>query len=628
MLVSRKFFPFATEIAVHWPDSGIFVLVFATIMAGIHGPDTHEVQRDVSLSPLPATIKIEDTPKREAANSHGQKLQRNETHSWRFWLVFLSMCLISFASALDSTIITTALPTISRVTGGEQHFVWIANSFVVASTAVQPMVGQLSNIFGRRMPMLISVALFALGSGVAGGSNSIAMMIAGRTVQGLGSGGIFVLVDLITCDLVPLRERGKYLGLMLSTAAIGTLIGPLVGGGLAQVSWRWVFYINLPISGVAFATMVIFLRIGHKTEPSWNKTLARIDYLGNFIFITSLCAVLLGLILGGTTYPWSSWRIILPLTLGFLGWACFHIYEASRFCTEPSMPPRLFTNRTSMVGFLLAFNSALLLEWVVYFLPLYFQVVLGASPLESGVDILPLNVFLVPAAIVAGILLSKFGRYRPLHWVGFAFTAIGCGLFSILDSSSTKAAWVCFQLFTAIGLGFIMTTILPSIQAALPESDVATATGTFSFVRSFGFVWGITIPSIIFKARFDTLKNRISEEDVRMVLSQGRAYGYTSGEYLKTLSGNVRIEVLSVYTDALKAVWEAATAFAIFSFVAIFVAKDIELRTELKTDFGLDEAKKQEKDQEKDVRGRDSDTRKVQEGGSENESDIIAKGER
>ena len=169
------------------------------------------------------------------------------------------------------------------------------------------------------------------------------------------------------------------------------------------------------------------------------------------------------------------------------------------------MRPRLFANRTSVVDFWLTFVSALLVECVVCFLPLYFQAVIGASPLVSGVNLLPLNVLLAPFAIVASILLSKFGRYRPIHCTGFAVATIGCGLPSVLDSGSNKATWVYFQLITAIGLGFVMTTILPSVQAYLPESDVATATGTFAFVRSFGFIWGITVLSIIFNARFNTL---------------------------------------------------------------------------------------------------------------------------
>ncbi|KAG6988943.1 MFS efflux transporter aclA [Physcia stellaris] len=514
-----------------------------------------------------------------------------DKHSWRFWLIYLSMCIVSFASAFDSTIITTALPTISRAINGQEQYIWIANSFVLASTVVQPLVGQLSNIFGRRMPMIISVALFALGSGIAGGSNSVGMMITGRTIQGLGSGGIFVLVDLITCDLVSVRERGKYLGLMLSTAAIGTTFGPLAGGGLAQTSWRWVFYINVPISGTALAALVLFLRVKHRPETTWKKALLRVDYVGNILFAASICAILLALIMGNTVHPWSSWRTILPLVLGFIGWAAFHVYQASDFCEEPSVPPHLFSNRTSVVGFVLAFNSALLLEWVVYFLPLYFQSVQGISPLDSGIQILPLNILLAPFAIVAGILLSKFGRYRPIHWVGFAFAAIGFGLLSRLDPGSSKVEWVCIQIPAALGLGFVMTTILPSIQASLPESDAATATSTFAFLRSFGFMWGITVPGIIFNARFDAIKYRIGDPTIRNMLGDGGAYGYASDDLLGSLSSQNYSEVVDVYAKALTAVWEAGVAFALVGFLVVFAAKDVELRTELNTEFGLDEGK-------------------------------------
>lgn len=531
-------------------------------------------------NPEPPVIPVETVGQEECVSNTNK-------HSWRFWLLYLSMCLVSFASAFDSTIITTALPTITRAINGQEQYIWIANSFVLASTVVQPLVGQLANIFGRRTPMILSVALFALGSGIAGGSNSVAMMITGRVIQGLGSGGIFVLVDLITCDLVPVRERGKYLGLMLSTAAIGTTFGPLAGGGLAQTSWRWVFYINVPISGTALATLIVFLRLRHKTETSWKTALLRVDYVGNIIFAASICAILLGLIMGNAVYPWSSWRIILPLVLGFIGWAVFHVHQASGLCKEPSVPPHLFSNRTSVVGFVLAFNSALLLEWIVYFLPLYFQAVRGNSPLDSGIHILPLNVLLAPFAIVAGILLSKFGRYRPIHWVGFAFAAIGFGLLSILGPDSSKAAWVCTQIPAALGLGFVMTTILPSIQASLPESDVATATSTFAFLRSFGFMWGITVPGIIFNERFNALRIRISDLTVRNKLEGGGAYGYASGDLLSSLSDQTHAEVVDVYAKALTAVWQAGIAFSLLGFLAVFIAKDVELRTELSTEFGL-----------------------------------------
>jgi EmrB/QacA subfamily drug resistance transporter len=526
-------------------------------------------------------------PVNDASNEPVAALQKK--HSWRFWLVFASLCLISFISAVDATIVTIALPTITRAIGGEKDYVWVANSFLFAGTATQPFFGQISNIFGRRHPMLASIVLFALGSGIAAGASSISMLIAGRTVQGLGSGGLFVLLDLIICDLVPLRDRGKYLGFMLSTAAIGTTIGPIMGGGLATANWRWIFYLNLPISGIALIAMVFCLKVKYKREPTWKHSLRRIDYTGNAIFISSMTAILLGLVMGGSTYPWSSWRIIVPLVLGGVGWVVFHFHQASSLCKEPSIPPHLFSHRTSSVGFLLGFTSSMLLQWVVYFLPLYFQAVLGASPMRAGVDFLPYTVFVVPCGMIAGGFMSKTGLYRPLHWTGFALSAIGCGLLSTLKEDSSKAEWVCYQMIAAAGTGVVMSVLLPSTLAALPEKDVATATGTYSFLRSFGFLWGVTLPSIIFNGQFDRRLDQITDVGVRELLKNGAAYGYASGGYVARLPDNIRREVVDVYVKALRAVWLAAVAFAVFSFLMVFVMKHVELRKELNTEFGLDE---------------------------------------
>ena len=472
-------------------------------------------------------------------------------HSWRFWCLFAALCLISFISAIDATIITTAPPTITREIGGEEQYVWIANSFVLASTAPQPLFAQVSNIFGRRNPMLNAIMLFTLGSGVAAGASSSAMLISGRTVQGLGTGGIYVLLDVIVCDLVPLRERGRYLGIMLSTAAIGTTVGPIIGGSVAQVDWRWVFYLNLPVSAIAIIAVVLFLNVQYKRSPSWKHALARVDFLGNATFIPSIIAILLGLVLGGVKFRWDSYHIIVPLILEFLGWAAFHVYQASPICKEPSMPRRLFKNRTSGAGFILALISSMLLEAVAYFVPVYLQGVLGKSPFMAGVDFLPYTAAVVPFGIGAGIFLSQTGRYRPLPWSCFALNAIGSGLLSILDASSSKAAWAGFQVIAAGGTGIIMASILPAILATLPESDLAVATGTYSFVRSFGFVWGVTLPSIAFNGQFDRYLYRIDNATVRAVLADGAAYGYASGGLIRELPITTRREVTEVYVDTL-----------------------------------------------------------------------------
>ena len=243
--------------------------------------------------------------------------------------------------------------------------------------------------------------------------------------------------------------------------------------------------------------------------------------MGNVIFIGSITSILLDLIQGGTIYPWSSWRTILPIVLGFLGWMAFFIQQG--YCKEPTMPLRLFAHRTSATVYLLNFIVSILLEWCVYVLPLYFQSELAASPLDSGINILPINAFMIPSAAVAGNLLTRFGKYRLFHWIGFALLAIACGLFSTLTETSNKAAWVCFQIVTAIGIGFPLTTQLPAIQAVLPESDTAISTSTYSFIRSFGFVWGATIPPIVFNGGIDTALDRIEDSNVRNALANGGA---------------------------------------------------------------------------------------------------------
>jgi hypothetical protein len=494
--------------------------------------------------------------------------------------------MLSFMAAIDSTVITTSLPTVTREVGGAGQYVWIANSYLFACTVPQPLYGQIADIFGRRNPIFVAIGFFALGSGLAGGAYNVGMLTTGRVIQGLGSGGLYVLSDIIICDLIPPRYRGPYMSAVLSTAAIGITIGPIIGGALAQENWRWVFWINLPVMGVGLLTIALALNVQYKRSPTWLHALARIDILGNAIFIPTMIAIFFGLIMGGqNAFPWRSWRIILPLILGVFGWAAFHLHQASPICREPSMPTRLFKHRTSAAGFLMIFLASIIMQAIAYFLPIYFQAVRGASPLTSGVSFLPFALAIIPFGGLAGAFMAKTGLYRPLHWIGFALSAAGVGLFSILRKDSSPGAWIGFQVIASGGTGLIFTATLPSTLAALPESDVALATGTYSFIRSFGLVWGATMAAITFNSQIEAHLDIVGDPDIRRILGNGGAYTYAGS--LAELSGSTGRQVIEVYNLALRTTWLVFVGVSCLGFLVAFVEKHVKLRKENSSEFGL-----------------------------------------
>lgn len=534
-----------------------------------------------------------------------QESENNETaisnrfHTIQFWGTLVALCLLAFISTLDVAIISTSLPAITSNIGGASQYVWIANSFLVASSVLQPLFGQLATIFGRRMPLSLCVGLFALGSGIGGGASSVAMLIVGRTIQGVGAGGIYVLIDVVCCDLVPLRERGKYLGLMFSWAGLAAALGPPVGGLLAEkASWRWIFWINLPVCGLALIVLLVFMRVKSGNISKQQDTLSKLkqlDYVGNLIFIPSMVAILWGLIFGGNRYPWHSFRIVVPLVLGITGWSLFHIQQ--HFAKNQSVPSRLFANRTSIIAFFLTFTSSILVQSLTYFLPIYFQGVLGTTVLHSGTFFLPYAIGSLLSAVLGGALLSKYGSYKMLHAAAFSISAIAFGLLTLLNNRASKVAWVFIQLIAAAGTGVTMSVMLPAIMAGLPESDVASSSATYSFIRNFGLLWGITISGIIFNSVINRNLNLISDPSLRSDLAREAAYSFASRMHSlrKSLEPAIWNEVTEVYTRGLRAIWWFGVGISIVSLFVVFGEKSLVLRKELDTEYGLEGAKVEKK---------------------------------
>ena len=343
----------------------------------------------------------------------------------------------------------------------------------------------------------------------------------------------------------------------------------------------------MPIGGVAFVLLVAFLHTEYDRETSFEKKLLRIDFLGNGILMASTASVLVSLSWAGTIHSWKSAQVLVPLLVGFAGTAAFHVLQVSKLVVEPTMPPYLFTSRTTVSAYIQAFTNSMLISWSIYFLPVYFQAVLGSTPARSGVQFLPSVIIGIPFAIFAGFLLTAFGRYKPLHLISWALKVIGLGLYTTLDAGSSTGEWTGYQIIQAIGTGMLMSALLPAVQAGLPESDMATATATFQFVRAYGAIWGFAIPSAIFNSQFSNLAGRINDANVRELLDGGGAYSHVSRDFINSFEPLVKGQIISVYKDSLKVVWQVALGISCFSFLIVFLEREIKLRTELDTEFGL-----------------------------------------
>lgn len=440
--------------------------------------------------------------------------------------------------------------------------------------------------------MMFATAVFTLGSGLCGGATNGSMFIAGRTIQGVGSGGVTMLVHIIISDMVPLRKRGYYLAIVLSLYAVGLTLGPFIGGSFVDhATWRWAFYINLPFGGTALVMFYFFLHVKYDRETSMILKLKRIDWIGNGLMITSTVATLYAISGTGIKYSWSSWHTLVPLILGLLGYLIFAGWE-TRF-SRGLMPPRLFKHRTSLMVAIGTFLHWMLVYWIMYFLPIYFQSVLLFSAMHTGVAMLPLSLITFPGSAISAISMSRWGRFKVLHVVGEAVFTIGLGLFALQREGTTLAEWVIFQAICAIGGGMVLDTLLPAFQAPVAESDQAVASATWTFIRSIGGVWGVAVASTVLNNRVSQLAYKISDPVARQLLSDNGAYQYASADFVKSFPEPAQGEIRAVYREALKLVFLVGIAFGALATLLFLFEKDVKLRTELETEYGL-EKKEQE----------------------------------
>ncbi|KAF8313799.1 iron permease [Clavulina sp. PMI_390] len=506
----------------------------------------------------------------------------------QFWLVFVGTSMAVFLAALELTSVGTALPTIVHALNGSD-FVWVGSAYALASAACMPTAGGLSNIFGRRPIMITSITFFAAGAAIAGAAQSMNMLIAARAIQGAGGGGILALSEIIVADIVPLRERGKYAGLLGAVWALASVLGPPIGGALATAGkWRWLFYLNLPLSALAALLVYLFLTM-RTPQGHWIAKLRRIDWIGNTLIVSSTGSVILALTWGGVTYSWKSAKVLAPLIIGLLGISGFLLYEGYvekdnrrkeegppkdvNVLTELTVPLRLMGNRTSLSGFLQTFVHGITATLIVYYLSTYFQGAELRSAIRAGVLLFPSACLIAPVAVVIGRSIEITGQYLPQTYLGWPMCMLGFGLMALLNENSSTAQGEGMQVILAVGLGILYVVPQFAVMAPLPVTDNASALALMSWCRMFGQTFGITIGVTI-------LQNALTHSlpaDLRSTFPAGAEISYALIPLIPTLPEPLRSEVRKAFADAIRQIWYVGIGLSGLGLLLTLPAKAVTL---------------------------------------------------
>jgi len=507
-----------------------------------------------------------------------------------------AVLLVMLLASLDQTIVGTAMPRIVSDLHGFDRYTWVTTAYLLTSTVMVPIYGKLSDLFGRKPIFLVGVVLFLIGSAASGAAQSMNQLIAFRAFQGLGAAALLPIAIAVIGDLFSPRERGKWQGLTGAVFGLASVLGPTAGGWITDHStWRWVFYVNLPIGIIALLVLIFLM----PTLRKQNTRKISIDYLGAVLLIAGTVPLLLGFTWAGSQYPWGSWQVISLFVGAAVFIALFILYEArlERNDAQPIISPSLFTNRIFTVSVLVTMITSMGLFGSILFLPLYSQGVLGSSATNSGLLISPLMLGLVVSSVVSGQLVARFGRYKWIAFTGMAITIGGSLLLQRLDVHSTNTDLIAAMIVLGFGLGFSMSLYSVIVQNALPNK-IGEATSGLTFFRSIGGTIAVAaMGSVLTSAYVPGFHNAIPAaikavvpaklinvfNDPNVLLSAGTqqqllaqfAHFGTTGKTLYT----ALLEAVKVgLTSGIHNVYVLSTILMCIGFVAIFFLKEIPLR--------------------------------------------------
>jgi EmrB/QacA subfamily drug resistance transporter len=486
------------------------------------------------------------------------------TEAPRVRLIFGALLLVLLLASLDQTIVSTALPTIVGDLGGLSHLSWVVTAYLLASTVSGPLYGKLGDLYGRKIVLQVAIVLFLIGSALCGQSQSMTELIAFRALQGLGGGGLLVTAMAAIGDIIPPRDRGRYQGFFGAVFGVATVIGPLLGGFFVDnLTWRWIFYVNLPLGLIALAVIAVAF------QPRTEHVHHRIDYLGAAVLSAGLSAIVLFTSLGGTSYSWGSPFMIALIVIGVVMLILFPIVEHR--ASEPILPNALFRNRIFVVASAVGFIIGLALFGAVTFLPLYLQVVKGHSPTVSGLLITPMMAGLLVTSIASGNLISRYGHYRPFPIAGTAIATVGLFLLSKIGLTTSTGYVAAGMVVLGLGLGMTMQVLVLAVQNAVDYRHLGVATSGSTLFRQIGGSIGVSAFGAIFS-------NNLAHELASRIPRSVHVPTAANPAVVSHLPPAIKEPYIAAFSAALQPVFAVAAAVALVAFLLSWLLREVPLR--------------------------------------------------
>ncbi|KAJ3415401.1 hypothetical protein HDV05_004995 [Chytridiales sp. JEL 0842] len=418
-----------------------------------------------------------------------------------FILVYIGLALAILLAALDQTIVSTALRAITADLKQQELIAWIGSAYLLTATSTSILYGKLADIFGRKAVIIFAIAIFELGSAICGAATSMTMLIVGRAVAGIGGGGIFSLVLIIISDIVSIQDRGKYQGIIGAVFGIASIIGPLMGGAFSDsISWRWCFYINLPVGVITLVTIILYLNFP-SPEGSVSEKFRRIDWLGSFLCLATVLSLITPIQLGGSQWAWNSPQVITLLCLSLPLLAAF-VYVEAKVATDPIIPGVIFVNRSVPALLVIAFCLGASFISAIYYISLFFQISFGDSATTAGLKTFPLVIGLVLLSISSGQYVSRYGKYTMFLYVGPVICVAGITLISTLTSTSPYVMQFFYLFIFGVGTGSLIQIRILALQASVDAPLIAVVTAISQFCQTLGGTVGVATTGAFFQNTF------------------------------------------------------------------------------------------------------------------------------